>query len=163
MKSAFEVAPAILHDREHLHAKEAEFREELALQARRWVGTPYFPREARCGLGCDCGSLLAGIYRDAGIIGPFRMSSYDWMAAWAVKDGDEIYLQALCAYFHEVAVPRRGDVAMYRLGRGWSHGAIVIQWPGEIIHAGRGYGVIASPGTSGRLAARRMRFWSIFP
>ena len=160
--NAFTTLPSVMFGPDALRAQEAELRARIAQVARKWIGTPYFPRQARCGVGADCGSLLLGVYRDAGIINDFELSDYDWMSAWAVRGGDRLYLESIKTYLSEVSRPKTGDVAHFRIGRGWSHSAIVIEWPREIIHAARTWGVIASPGTGGQLAQTEVKFWSLF-
>lgn len=50
-------------------------------------------------------------------------------------------LAGILATAHEVSVPEPGDVAVFRYGRCYSHGAIVTRWP-EIIHAIAALGVV---------------------
>ena len=139
-------------------------RQRIVESARAWLRTPYHQCWQKRGVGCDCASLLAGVYADAGIIPPQELGSYDWSAPWAKKGADEIYLAGIRKFAHPISPVRvsAGDVAMYKLGRGWSHTAIVIRWPGEVVHALMGQGVVATPGNSGRLAGRAVRFWSFF-
>ena len=69
-------------------------------------------------------------------------------------------------YTDEVAVPQKGDVAMWQFGKCFAHGAIVVEWP-MIIHAYRHEGkVTRSDASKGRLAfngekPRKVRFFSI--
>ena len=130
--------------------------------ARAWIGTPYFPCEAKQGRGCDCGSLLAAVYAQAGIIPRIELAHYDWTRAWAVAGGDAYYLGMVTRYAHEINEEDAGvgDIVMYRVGKGWSHGGIIIRWPGEVVHAMRACGVVASPGVTGFLAGRQRRFFS---
>jgi hypothetical protein len=53
------------------------------------------------------------------------------------------------------------DVAIWKIGRVYSHAAIVIAWP-KIIHADADNGVILGDGTQGKLANKPVRFFSLF-
>lgn len=145
----------------------AEARARIVQVARSWIGTPYRPCWTRKNVGCDCASFLACVYAEAGLVPPEAVTDlgqYDWALPWARTGGDAEYVAGIAKFAHEISRDRAsaGDVVMYRLGRGWSHTAIVVRWPGEIIHALMSGGVCASPGTTGRLAGRAVRFWSVF-
>jgi cell wall-associated NlpC family hydrolase len=143
---------------------ESAAREQIVLVARSWVGTPYFPRQQKKNVGCDCGSFLAAVFSEAGLISPVELGDYDWTEAWARDGGDEYYNSMLERFAHliEERVLAAGDVVQYRVGRGWSHSAIIARWPGDVIHALRRVGVVATPGNTGFLAGRQRRFWSVF-
>ena len=59
--------------------------------------------------------------------------------------------------------PKPGDVALWRFGRCYSHGGIVIDWPQRVIHAFRPFGeVCETPSDASRLAGRdviHFTFW----
>jgi cell wall-associated NlpC family hydrolase len=139
-------------------------RERIVSVAKSWIGTRYNPGEIKKHGGCDCGSLLAGVYSEAGIISLPEIPKYDAALPWAKRGGDELYLTMLSRYAH--AIPEEealaGDIAHYLIGRGWSHAAIIVHWPDEIIHATMHRGVVTTHGKSGRFAGRPMRFWSVF-
>ena len=63
-----------------------------------------------------------------------------------------------------MAGPEPGDVALYRMGRAFAHGAIIVDpgWP-AIVHANAAAkAVVLGRGDEGRLAGRAMRFFSLF-
>ena len=143
---------------------EAQARAKVIAVAREWIHTPYFPCVARKGRGCDCGSLLSGVYAECGIIPQQARHSYDWMAAWAKRGGDAFFLREIMEHGREI--PERSaqpaDIAMFKLGRGWSHAAIIASWPNEIIHAMRSLGVVSSSAKWGPLVNRPVRFFTVF-
>lgn len=104
-----------------------------------------------------------GVFAEVGLIPKVDLGQYDYSKPWAIRGGDADYIAGIAKYAHEISVDQvqTADVVMFKIGRGWSHAAIVSRWPGEIIHAMHG-GVIASPATTGRLAGRQVRFWSLF-
>jgi len=68
----------------------------------------------------------------------------------------ERYLARVVEHAAEVASPQPGDFALWRIGRAFAHGAIVLAWP-RIVHAVVGIGVIEDDGTAPTLAFGRRR------
>lgn len=113
-------------------------RAALLAEAETWLGTP-FHHEARVkGAGVDCGQLLLAVYEAVGIIPHVETEPYP--ADFHLHRDREWYAEILGAYAREFAgppdgeAPRPGDVALFKFGRVYSHGAIVIAWP-RLIHA----------------------------
>lgn len=131
----------------------------IAAVARGWLGTPFIggcwpPAKGR---GCDCGGLIAGVLAEAGVLPLPAPGAYDWRAPWG--RGDSLYLDLVAAKMAEISAARAraGDVVLYRMGRGWSHGAVVLEWPRAVIHATPGLGVTVQHAHGGRLARRAHR------
>ena len=57
--------------------------------------------------------------------------------------------------------PLPGDFVLYRIGRIFSHGAIVINWP-QIIHAQVRVGVVYDLGDQGHLADRETKIYTLW-
>jgi NlpC/P60 family putative phage cell wall peptidase len=127
--------------------------------AESWLGTPYHHMGRLKGVGCDCLTLLAEVYHEAGVIGPPDIPHYP--PDWHLHRGVERYLDGLVRYASEVGTPRPGDVALFRFGRCFSHGAIVTEWP-ELIHAWHAGGVMRGNAAQPLLARRAARFFSPF-
>jgi len=160
--------------------------------ARSWLGTPYHHLGRVKGAGVDCAKFPLEVYREAGLIGHIEIPYYppDWMlhrseeiflrivqqhaterpavagrdletgpaatrtpgAATAAFAGDPVAAGS--------ALP--GDFVIYRFGRCFAHGAIVLEWP-TVIHAVNGKGVILSDGQrEGILVGRAKRFFSLW-
>lgn len=149
-------------DRLEVGPNEQNARDAVIRIARGWIGTPYLPRECRRGRGCDCGTLLIGIYREAGLVGPLNLGDYDWLGPWAKRGADRLYVGTILDHLAEISEQKAkpGDVVLYHIGRGWSHAALIITWPAMVVHALRNEGVVASDGRSGQLFGREMRFFS---
>lgn len=108
--------------------------------ARSYVGTPYHNRGMIKGVGVDCATLLIKVYGDAGLIDSFDPGSYS--AQWFLHRGEELYLEAVLQRSHEIEVqPGPGDLVLYRVGRLFAHGAIVLDWP-LIVHADKPAGMV---------------------
>jgi cell wall-associated NlpC family hydrolase len=127
--------------------------------ARTWLRTPWHHRARLRGAGVDCAQYLIGVYAEAGLVDEFDTGDYppDWMQ----HRSEERFLAFVQQYADQVEAPLPGDLAVYLVGRCFSHGAIVIAWP-EIIHASnRDRMVCYADGTQGWLAGRDVQFWRL--
>jgi cell wall-associated NlpC family hydrolase len=101
--------------------------------ALTWEGTPYHHMARVKGAGVDCATLLQAVFVEAGLIEDKRIDYYP--PDWHLHRSQERYLEQVCAYAREIAHdPEPGDVVLWRFGRCFSHGAIVVKWP-IVIHA----------------------------
>lgn len=103
-------------------------------EAHEWLGTP-FHHEGRVkgkNGGVDCAQLLIGVYANAGQIEEFQTEHYP--AQWHLHRSEEKYLSKLLDYAVETNEPLPGDMALFHIGRTWSHGGIIVAWP-TVIHA----------------------------
>ncbi len=113
---------------------ERSQREAVIAEALTWEGTP-FHHEARVkGHAVDCGQFLAGVYIAAGLIpADFKVAPYS--SQHHLHRRDEMYLEILEALEERlIEYPEPADVAIWKMGRTYSHAALVIAWP-QIIHA----------------------------
>jgi cell wall-associated NlpC family hydrolase len=145
-----------------------EQRSAALVEARSWIGTPYHHMGRVKGVGADCATFPAEVYAAVGAIPPLAIDYYP--PDWHLHRGEEKYLARVLEHAHAVSAPEPGDFALWRVGRAFAHGAIVLAWP-RIVHAAAGIGVIEDDGTSPALAfgrrggagARRdVRFFSPF-
>lgn len=109
-----------------------EERARVVAVAHSWLRTPYHHNAKIKGVGIDCLTLLAAIYEEAGIIDKIPIPKYSHQ--WHLHHSEELYLEGLLQYTHEVENPLPGDIVVWKIGRCFSHGAIVVNWP-TIIHA----------------------------
>lgn len=134
---------------------------ETALQAaREWIGTPYHHRARVKGAGCDCLMLIIDAYTAAGLI-PGDYIAPEYPADIMFHSDDSGYLDGVMAICDEVETPMPGDIAMWKFGKTWSHGAIVSDWP-CVIHAYGPYRAVVemSVNEDRRLSSRPVRFFS---
>lgn len=106
--------------------------------ARSWVGTAYHHRGRVRGVGVDCAQLLIEVYAEAGLIERFDTGEYP--ADWALHRGEEVFLGWVERFADPTPYPLAGDVVIYRYGRCYSHGAIVID-DRLMVHSFLGRGV----------------------
>lgn len=127
--------------------------------AMTWLKTPWHHKARVKGAGVDCAQILVAVYAEAGLIAEFDPGDYppDWMA----HRSEERFLDFILDYSSQIDVPHPGDVALYTVGRCFSHAAIVVDWP-LIIHASnRDREVVLADGTQGWLAGRGVRFFRV--
>ncbi len=160
-------------------------RASVLAEAETWLGTPYHHMGRLKGVGCDCLTLLAEVYRNAGIVGPIEIPYYP--PDWHLHRSAERYMNGLLGHAREFwpegncadpggcewpggctnpcriapQAPRPGDVALFRFGRCFAHGAIVTEWP-RLIHAWHAGGVMRGDATQPLLAGRQVRFFDPF-
>jgi cell wall-associated NlpC family hydrolase len=115
-------------------------RNRVVAVARTWLGTPYHTAARVKGGGADCLTLLVEVFEEAGLIRHLEIPHYP--ADWHLHRDAERYLNGLLEHTGEVdGPPLPGDIALWRFGRCYSHGAIVVQWP-TVIHAYVGRGCV---------------------
>ena len=126
--------------------------------ARSWLGTAYHHMGRVKGAGVDCAMFPLEVYREAGLIGVVAIPFYP--PDWHLHRAEEIYLrivQDLALELQSFETPQPGHFVLYRFGRTWSHGAIVLEWP-LIVHAVVQHGVVLSDGErDGMLVGRKRR------
>lgn len=111
-------------------------RQKVVKVARSWERTPYRHMGRVKGAGADCLTLLAETFEEAGLVPKIEIPFYpqDWMHH---RDAER-YLEGLLEHAKEIkGPPKPGDIVLWKFGRCYSHGAIVIEWP-LIIHASAG-------------------------
>lgn len=137
-------------------------RDDVVAEALSWEGTPYHARARIKGVGVDCAMLPAAVYEAVGLI-PRVDPAYS--PQWMLHRDEERFLSFVLPYAREIerSAVGPGDFAIWKFGRCFSHGAIVIE-PPEVIHAViAGGGVVR--GNMDRdedLRSRQVRFFTLF-
>jgi len=112
---------------------ESEERARVVEVAHGWIKTPYRHAARLKGKGADCLTLLAEVFAEAGLI-PRAVIPY-YPHDWHLHNDAERYLDGLLKYTREIeGPPLPGDIVLWKFGRCFSHGAIVVEWP-MVIHA----------------------------
>jgi hypothetical protein len=70
-------------------------------------------------------------------------------------------MDGLLTYAREVAAPEPGDAALFKFGRCFAHGAVIVEWP-WLIHAWNSLGVVRADASKPALVGRPVRFFSPF-
>jgi cell wall-associated NlpC family hydrolase len=143
----------------------AEQRAAVVAEAMSWLRTPFHDCAAIKGVGVDCANFIAQVFERAGIVGHIDIAPYS--PQWFLHHHEEIFLgYVLAAGATEIAEEQAqaGDVVLYQLGRCFAHGAVVVIWPAQIVHAHNlSHGVVTGTGDGGDLADRPRRFFTMWP
>lgn len=116
--------------------EEARARQRFVSEAMSWIGTPFCDHADIKGPGgaVDCAMLLTRCACDTGLLAPFDPRPYP--PRWHVHRDEERFIDFLVERFaaREIETPRFGDIAVWKFGRTYSHGGVVIS-DAEVVHA----------------------------
>ncbi|MDP9039576.1 MAG: hydrolase [Acidobacteriota bacterium] len=123
-------------------------RNAVVAEARSWLRTPYHHRANIKGSGADCALFPLAVYTS--VLGLVAPPLPPYVQQFNLHSSEEKYL----TYVREFGAReiqqdevQPGDFALWRIGRCYSHGAIVLEWP-NIIHAVNPRGVILGNASS---------------
>jgi cell wall-associated NlpC family hydrolase len=138
-------------------------REEIVAEALTWLHTPYHHHARVKGAGVDCVWLLIEVYRKFGFVSEdFDPGNYS--NEWYMHRAEEIYLAGVQRFAHLLPTDRHaqaGDVALYKVGRCVSHGAILIN-NDLVIHANLRARKVEIIEMNGLLAQHFHSYWTVF-
>lgn len=139
----------------------AEQRGRVVRAAREWLGTPYHHRGGVKQAGADCAMFPLSVYKECGLL-PREYQPPHYSVQWHLHRSEELYLMEVNKFCCEIdEPPRPGDFMVFRFGRTFSHGAIVLEWP-QIIHSYIPHGVVLSDALrDGELAGREAKFFEV--
>lgn len=135
----------------------SEQAQSIVAEAERWLSTPYHHMASIKGIGVDCAMLPVMVYGGLGLVPPFDPRPYppDWM----MHSDDERYRDWVKRFADQVDVPQAGDLALFRVGRCYSHGAIVVDH--RMIHADMRAGRVEYGELAAWCAHRKHEFWRV--
>ncbi len=144
---------------------EAAQRAAVAAEALDWLRTPYRHHARVRGVGVDCAHILCAVFESAGVLP--HVDPGDYAHDWHLHRSEELYLHGLHAlgaveFDPAVRTPALGDVAVFKFGRTWSHGAILATPEGHLVHAYIGRGVVRTRLCEEPLAGRPVRWFSVW-
>lgn len=134
-------------------------RQKALQEAQTWLGTPYHHHGRVKGAGVDCGQLLIGVFGAVGVIEPRPI---DYACDWHLHHSEEQFIEFIKSFggFRIETPPQPGDIGIYRFGRCFSHGSIVLN-DQEVIHSYIGLGVVVNNVADYPLADRLVQYWSL--
>lgn len=141
---------------------EQEQRAAVIAEALTWERTPHHNGAHIKGAGVDCGWLPIMVYSTVGLLPKIEPGRYP--ADFMLHRNQEWYKEIADKYGKKLPdgqLPKPGDFVLYKFGRIYSHGAIVIEWP-RIIHSYVGLGVCQAEGDQGHLAGRDAIFYTLW-
>lgn len=129
-------------------------------EAMTWLRTPYLSHAMVKGAGTDCAMFPLAVYSSLGLIDvPNPIPKYS--PHWHLHRSEEMYLQWVIQLGGvEVEKPQPADFAVFKVGRAFAHGAIVIDWP-NCIHSQVQVGVFLDDLSQGKLGQADKKFFSI--
>lgn len=107
-------------------------RQKVVAEAVSWLNTPYHPRGRLKGVGVDCAMLLAEVYERAGVIPHVEPGFYSQQ--FGLHRSEEVFERFVLEHGVPVDEPEPGDVVLFKYGRCFSHGGILIS-PIRFVHA----------------------------
>lgn len=139
---------------------EQERLQRLAVvaEARTWLLTPYHHQARVKGVGVDCATILLEVFSAVGLA---ENAWPEYSPTWHLHRGEELYLEWMEKYTHEVESPDIGDIIVWKWGRCFSHGTIYIGG-GQVIHSYLGIGCVLASIDEGIFQDRDRRFYSIW-
>lgn len=126
--------------------------EHIVAEARRWLRTPYHHQADVLGVGVDCAMLPVRVFSALGLI-PADVDPRPYAPDWHLHRSEEIYLGWVKRFADQVETPQVGDLALFRVGRCYSHGGLIEAIEPELymIHASQ---------EAGRVERAEVRRWT---
>ncbi len=139
----------------------SEQRDSVVRAAKEWMGTPYHHKAAVKGAGADCAMFPIAVYKECGIISADYQPP-EYSTQWHLHRSDELYLKEIERFAVTIEeTPQPADFVVFKFGRTFSHGAIVIAWP-LVIHSYIPHGVtLADALTDAQLISREMKVFAV--
>lgn len=128
-------------------------------EARTWLGTPYHHQGRIKGVGTDCAMILCEVYEKVGVI-PF-VDPTPYPPDWHLHRDSERYMGWLHEYCRETDNPQVGDVALWKFGRCFSHGGIIMD-ADHVIHSYLGVGVVIEAFSSSIFTNRPVKYFTLW-
>jgi cell wall-associated NlpC family hydrolase len=140
----------------------ADQRKQVVNAAYAWLRTPYHHQAAVKGAGADCAMFPLTVYKECGLI-PADYQAPAYSSQWHLHRSEELYLMEI----EKLAVEKPpyeiqpADFVIFKFGRAFSHGAIVVRWP-VVIHSYIPHGVmLADASNDAQLIDREMKVFEI--
>jgi len=137
-------------------------RQIVLEEAQTWMGTLWMANACIKGVGVDCGRFLYACFKVAGVELPDLNTIGHWPGDWALHrmaDAEPLLKIIQTCTIEFAADPLPADVVMFKMGRAYSHTAIVMEWPSVIHVLGNGRVEIADAHKA-PLEGRQPRFFS---
>lgn len=133
--------------------------QKIVCEALEWIGTPYHHHGRVKQAGVDCAMLLAEVYERAGAIEHVDPGVY--APQFGLHRNEEVFDNFVKKYGLEVENPSPGNVVLFKYGRCFSHGGIIVE-QNTFVHAVLKVGfVIASRLDEPEYCQREMKFYEV--
>lgn len=109
-------------------------RDAVIAETKSWIGTPWHHQARVKGAGVDCANHVIASYYNPGLIIDIQPGNYE--RDWHIHKNEERFLTFVPSFAVEIpkekALP--GDLILFRIGRVFSHGAVLVATD-QICHA----------------------------
>ena len=103
-------------------------RDNIVRAAKDWLGTPYH-HHARIKTRHGLRHVPLAVYQECGVL-PREYRPPQYSVQWHLHRSEELYLKEIEEFAVEIQTPPQpADFIVFRFGRTFSHGAIVVAWP----------------------------------
>lgn len=160
-------------------------RQRVIDLAREWINTPYVHMARVAGSGGDCAMMPLDVYSSAGLVRRLTVEGEPGVTDpdipyyppdWHLHRSAERYLEVVQQLVDEaggaemdapgIRAPQPGDFLLFRFGRAFSHGCIVMEWPICIhahLHRGVVYvDVVADPKSGEKIRQGKVKVFSMW-
>lgn len=140
-----------------------EQRANIVRAAKDWLGTPYHHHARVKRAGADCAMFPLAVYQECGVL-PREYKPPHYSVQWHLHRSEELYLNEIEKFVVAIdSSPQPADFVVFKFGRTYSHGAIVVEWP-IVIHAYIPHGVLLSDALrEGELQSRERKVFEVRP
>jgi cell wall-associated NlpC family hydrolase len=140
-----------------------EQRSNIVRAAKTWLGTPYHHHARVKHAGADCAMFPLAVYQECDVL-PREYLPPQYSVQWHLHRSEELYLKELENFVVEIDTPPQpADFIVFKFGRTYSHGAIVVEWP-IVIHSYIPHGVLLSDALrDGELLGRERKCFELRP
>ncbi len=138
---------------------EQEQRQSVVEEVKTWIGTPYHHQGRIKGVGVDCATILCEVYEAVGLIPHVDPRPYP--PDWHLHRDGERYMGWMHQYAKEIDNPKHGDIALWKFGRCFSHGGIIIA-ENTIVHSYLKIGVTIERMDSSIFENRDVKYFSLW-
>jgi cell wall-associated NlpC family hydrolase len=104
----------------------------VILEAQGWLNTKYHSHGRLKAVGVDCAMLLLEVYSNAGIVPRFDPGAYP--EQFGLHRSEELFKGFVERYAVQMPEPVAGGCVLFKFGRCYSHGGIMISKT-RLIHA----------------------------
>lgn len=128
-------------------------------EAESWLGTPYHHHGRIKGVGVDCAMLICKVFENVGATPEVDPGFYS--SQFGLHRDEEQFISWVEKYGKEVEGPVEGGIVLFKYGRCFSHGGIIVEG-GFFVHAVMKTAmVIKSQLSEPEYAERQMKFYEL--
>jgi len=110
-------------------------REQIVVEARKWIGTPYKHNQALLGVGVDCIGLVVAVGMALKINGDFNKESFLPYQGYSPNPNPNKMIKGMREFLTPVESPQIGDIAWIEPRQGMPSHLAIKSGDNAVIHA----------------------------